>query len=324
MAKKRKLKKQARKLGSIIIAILIILIIGSIYGIKIYKEYKYKQTYEYKLMEHGYIKEDAKKLVTYYNNENELESILAIPKNDAILDFIKEKYFIPANLERYLAYLEKNKNIEMNDIVAIVNVNRDYNFYEYDIKAKVENNNLLLVNKYYKLQEDFEPANLVTINSQYAYADNKITEETNDAYISMWHAAKEAGYQLIVNSSYRDYAEQEDVYNSIKQTKGEKEADKIAARPGHSEHQTALAIDVFEINNQLTGTFKDSETYTWLKENAYLFGFIERYPENKEYLTGYSFESWHWRYVGVDAAKVIHNEQITFDEYYAYYMEQNS
>ncbi len=318
MAKRKKLKKNVLYF---IIIIIIISIIGIIFSIKTYNEHKYKQTYEYKLIEHGYSMENTKKLLDYYKKNDEIEKILSIPRNEEILNLIKEKYYIHKNLERYLSYLDKNKNKEKKDIIAIVNVNRDYEFYENDISTKTEDETLLIVNKYYKLNENFEPTNLVTISNNYAYANNRITKKANDAYVSMWQAAKNDGYKLIVNSSYRTYQEQDDVYNNIKLSKGEREADKVAARPGHSEHQSGLAIDVFEINNQLTGTFKDSPAYKWLRENAYLYGYIERYPENKEYLTGYSFESWHWRYVGTEVAKIIQEENITFDEYYAYYID---
>lgn len=317
MVKRKKLKKKVIYTSLIII---ILLSLSIIFGIKKYEEYQYKQTYEYKLIEHGYTLKTAQELLKYYK-ATKIETLLTIPANDIIIDLVQEKYYIHKNLERYLAYQEQNKDTNFTDIVAIVNVNRDYDYYEHDITTNIDDNELLLVNKYYTLNQDYEPDNLVNISSQYAYANNKITEEANDAYVSMWHAAKEAGYQLIVNSSYRNYKDQEDVYESFKMSKGEREADKVAARPGHSEHQTGLAIDVFEINNQLTGTFKNSPAYTWLKENAYKYGYIERYPENKEYLTGYSFESWHWRYVGVKAATTIHNENITYDEYYAYYYD---
>ena len=318
MVKCKKIKKKA--LYGLIIIITIIGL-GLFYSLKLYKEYKYKQTYEYKLIEHGYSLENAKNLLNYFKNDEKINDILKLPRNEEILKLIKEKYYIHKNLIRYLEYIDKNKKTSIKDIIAIVNVNRDYEYYEHDLDSNTNDNNLLIVNKYYNLKEDFEPNNLVTISSKYAYANNQITKEANDAYVSMWNAAFKENHKLIVNSSYRDYQEQDDVYKSIKLSKGEREADKVAARPGYSEHQSGLAIDVFEINNQLTGTFKDSPAYTWLKENAYEYGFIERYPEDKEYLTGYSFESWHWRYVGIDAAKIIQEEDITFDEYYAFYID---
>lgn len=321
MTKKFKIKKKVWQIG---IPLLIAIFVGSYLGFNIYQEYQYKQTYEYKLIEHGYSLEEAKNLLNFYKEEKDIHYLLEIPKNTFILEITKEKYYINNNLERYLAYQEKHKDTPNKDIVAIVNVNRDYDLYEKIKDCDLEKGSLLNVNKYYALPEDYTPENLKNISLQYSYAGNKITEEANDAYVSMWNAANKEELKLIVNSSYRTYESQVEVYGNIKAANGQKEADKVAARPGHSEHQTGLSIDVFEIKNQTTSTFKDSPAYTWLKENAYKYGFIERYPENKEYLTGYSFESWHWRYVGEEAAKIIHEEDITFDEYYAYYIENQA
>lgn len=316
-----KLKKEIAVKGIITIIVIVVVVI---LGLNFYNDYKYKQTYEYKLIEHGYTMEEAKSLVNFYKEDTILSSLLAKEKNSYILELIKEKYYIHKNLERYLDYHEKNKETSNQDVVAIVNVYADYKHYEYDIQTDVEKGILLNVNKYYTLSEDFIPMDITDISLRYSYAGNRITKEANDAYVSMWNAANRAGFTLIVNSSYRDFISQDRVYNNIKASSGQKEADKVAARPGHSEHQTGLAIDVFEVSNQSTETFKDSPAYAWLKENAHLYGFIERYPENKEYLTGYSFEAWHWRYVGEDVAKIVHNENITYDEYYAYYIENQS
>lgn len=318
---KLKLKKKVMYRG---IVVLIILIVGSILGLNFYNDYQYRQTYEYKLIEHGYTLEEAKKLVDFYKEDEILNSILLREKNTTIVELIQEKYYIHKNLERYLKYKDKNKDTTIKDVIAIVNVNRDYEFYEQDIPTDTSLGILINVNKYYTLPNDFEPIDISDISIRYSYNGNKMTKEANDAYVSMWNSAKNEGLTLIVNSSYRDLATQERVYNNIKASSGMKEADKVAARPGHSEHQTGLAIDVFEVGNQATSTFKDSPAYTWLKNNAHLYGFIERYPEDKEYLTGYSFESWHWRYVGIEVATKMYEENITFDEYYAYYIENQA
>lgn len=318
---KLKLKKKVMYRG---IVVLIILIVGSILGLNFYNDYQYRQTYEYKLIEHGYTLEEAKKLVDFYKEDEILNSILLREKNTTIVELIQEKYYIHKNLERYLKYKDKNKDTTIKDVIAIVNVNRDYEFYEQDIPTDTSLGILINVNKYYTLPDDFEPIDISDISIRYSYNGNKMTKEANDAYVSMWNSAKNEGLTLIVNSSYRDLATQERVYNNIKASSGMKEADKVAARPGHSEHQTGLAIDVFEVGNQATSTFKDSPAYTWLKNNAHLYGFIERYPEDKEYLTGYSFESWHWRYVGIEVATKMYEENITFDEYYAYYIENQA
>ena len=161
------------------------------------------------------------------------------------------------------------------------------------------------------------------MNSKYYYGDSQsVRQEVYDAFIDMWNAANEEGIYLIVNSSYRTYADQDEVYNSYKDSYGEKEADAVAARAGYSEHQTGLAIDVFSKDNTSRATFKESLAYSWLEANAYKYGFILRYPEGKENITGYGAESWHYRYVGKDVAEYIYENDITFDEYYAYFIEK--
>ena len=321
--KKVKLKKDAQHKIFIGIAILLFLIFGISGIVKVRKELNYQKTYESKLINYGYSFEEATDLINIFSDQ-ELDSILAIPKNSKIIDLGKEKYFIFKNLERYLNMLSNKPNTDLKEIVALVNVNRDYEFYTHDLVGKNTDASNIIVNKYYILDENYVPDDLVNISLQYAYAGHKIKKEANDAYVSMWHEAKDNGIQLIVNSSYRSYAEQKDIYDSYIIKYGQKKTDEMAAKPGYSEHQSGLVIDVFEINNQKTSTFKNSPAYEWLKNNAYNFGFIERYPENKENITGYSFESWHWRYVGKDVAKIIHDEDITYDEYYAYYVENQA
>ena len=129
------------------------------------------------------------------------------------------------------------------------------------------------------------------------------------------------GVSLMVNSSYRPYKDQESIYKQYKNV-SLKYADSYAARPGYSEHQTGLAIDITSLENPLVKDFKVSPEYQWLKDNCYKYGFILRYPEGKEHITGYNTESWHFRYVGLEVAKKIYLENITFDEYYAYYIEK--
>ena len=131
----------------------------------------------------------------------------------------------------------------------------------------------------------------------------------------------ELGKHLMVNSSFRSYEEQEEIYKSFK-LKGEEYADQYAARPGFSEHQTGVAIDITSIQNPTSNQFTNSEEYEWLKNNSYKYGFILRFPEGKENITGYSTESWHFRYLGVDMVTKVYNSGLTYDEYYAYYIEK--
>ena len=317
MAKRYRLKKSAMYKGAIILAILFI---GFIFGKQKYDEYMYKKTYEYKLMQLGYSKKDANEIEKLYKGH--IKDILKRRANEDLISLAKEKYFIYKNLDKYLDYMKKNKDKPLNDVIAIVNVHADNDWYNYDLDTDVKLNERLIVNKFYHLSEDYTPDDIVNFPIKYAYDNNRIRQICLDAFIDMWNAAMDDGIKFIVNSSYRDFNKQKQVYEDYKNWYGETKADEQAARAGYSEHQTGLAIDLFSTDNQLTGTFKDSQGYKWLKENAYKYGFIERYPEGKKYLTGYEFESWHWRYVGKEAAAVIQKEGITYDEYYAYYIEK--
>ena len=321
MVKKLKLKKKVWQIG---IPLLLTLIVGTILGINFYNDYQYKQTYEYKLMEHGYSKEETTKLLNYFQSNEKFNELLEKEKNSTILEFIEEKYYIHNNLEKYLTYKEKNKKKSNTEIIATINTHQEENAYEETKESDTTKNILININKYYKVNEDYEPSEITNINLQYAYANNKLAKVANDAYIAMWNAAKESDLKLIVNTSYRTYKSQETMYENTKAASGTRAADNQVARPGHSDHQSGLSIDVFEINSQTMATFKDSPAYVWLKENAYKYGFIERYPEGKEYITGFTYEPWHWRYVGEEAAKKIQEENITFDEYYAYYVENQA
>ena len=319
MAKKTKLRLKRSVLYKFSI-FLIIVFIGSIYGNQKYEEYKYKQTLEYKLTQKGWSKNQIKDLKKYYKDH--MNDVLKMRVNENVINFAKEKYFLYKNLDAYLDYAKNNEDVSLTDVVAIINTHSDNEWYTYDLDTDTTLEERLIVNKFYHLNEEYNPEDIVEISSKYAYADNHMRQEAYDAFKNMWNAAMDNGIQFIINSSYRDFNSQKEIYEDYKNWYGEEKADSQAARPGYSEHQTGYAIDLFAKDNQLSDTFEESEGYKWLQNNAYKYGFIERYPKDKQYLTGYAFESWHWRYVGVEAATVIHNEKITYDEYYAYYIEK--
>ena len=319
--RKIKLKKQAYYL----LAGVVIIIVGIILGLNFYNDYKYKQTNEYKLINKGYSLDDAKLLIEKLSNDK-LISLISEEKNDNIVKLVKEKYFLEENLDRYLAYLEEEEDTSLKDVVAIVNVNADKKWYAEEFVTDVSLKEKMIVNKFYALTEDYSPENLTDIPLTYSYGnegENKLIDYAYEKFIDLWHAANDAGFYLMVNSSYRDYASQKEIYDDRKATLGERKADETAARPGHSEHQTGLVVDMTSKDVPYASDFSESAEYKWLKENAYLYGFIERYPEGKEIILGYSPESWHWRYVGEEAAKIIQEENITYDEYYAYYIAKN-
>ena len=319
------MKKRRRKLKKEVYYILIgivIFIILIIIGINKIKEYKYHQTSEYHLLEKGYSEEETKEILTF--GKEKIEYFLNNEKNTQIISLINEKYYLDKNFDKYIEYLKENPNLETNIIVRNINIHLNYDFYEQTYHANMDLDTSILVNKYYYLKSDYIPDDLVTISQTYSWGENgsqKTRQVVYDAFIDMWNSANKEGYYLMINSSFRNYQDQESVYNNYKNTSGQTYADSIATRPGFSEHQTGLALDIFSKNNTNKNTFKDSEEANWLKENAYKFGFILRYPEEFENITGITYEAWHYRYVGKDIAKYIYENNITFDEYYAYFLE---
>ena len=290
--------------------------------LKYQKEKEYEKTYEYKLLDIGYEKNQVNDILKTFKDK-EIDYILTKEVSNNYLELSKTKYFIYDKFYQYVDYLEKNKNKNLRDIVEIVNTNTDKDYYTDTTKTDIDKKYLMLVNKYHYLEESYTPESLVSIPPTYSYGEygsQKATEDTYNAFLNLWNASHEAGFYLMVNSSYRTYAEQQEVYDDYRRSGGEDYADSIAARPGYSEHQTGYTLDVFE-KGYSQKDFETSDSYNWLKENAYKYGFILRYSKEKENITGYSFESWHIRYVGIDAAKVIYENNITFDEYYAYFVK---
>lgn len=182
--------------------------------------------------------------------------------------------------------------------------------------------NTMLVSKYNALSKDYEVEDLKTISKTYSYGDNKkLNKEAYDAFISLADDAKKEGYTILIVSSYRTYQDQEDVWKDYKASFGTKKADAYAARAGSSEHETGLAIDVADYNDK-NDKFEATESFKWMQTNAHKYGYILRYPKDKENITGYSYEAWHYRYVGIDTATKVYNEGITYDEYYEYYLKK--
>lgn len=318
MKKRKKLKKEVYYF----LAIIIFIVLASIFGINKYNEYKYHQTYEYKLLEHGYDNTSTKKILKTFDKNDDLDYFLKNEVNEKYIAIINEKYFLKKNFYQYIDYLNKNKKMDTSKIVRNINIHLDKKFYELNLNADITKDTSMLVNKYYLLTKDYVPDDLVNVSQTYSWGSNqRVRKVAYDAFLDMWEQAKEDGFYLMISSSYRSYEEQEIVYNNYKK-QGTKYADSLAARPGASEHQTGLTLDIFSKNNSNRQTFKDSEEAKWLLDNSYKFGFILRYPENLVNVTGYNYEAWHFRYVGKNIATYIHDNNISFDEYYAYYIEK--
>jgi len=231
------------------------------------------------------------------------------------VEILYGEYYLARNRARYFALMRDKPELRAAEVVAQVNANRDREYYTETEVAKIENGDLLLVNKYYYLDRDFA-VDLVEQSASYGSIGERMERATYAAFEELFAAAQAAGYQLYVTSGYRGYEEQEEVFASYLAEGDEEYALKYAAKPGYSEHQTGRAIDVFT-PGETTSSFANSPVAAWLAEHAHEYGFILRYPEGKEDLTGYSYEPWHYRYVGHAAAEEIFQRGITLEEYVA-------
>ena len=326
MARKKR-KKRLRlkpKVARFLIYFIFFIIMG-IYTInesrKIIADFKYRETYEYKITEKGYKLEEAKKLIEILSDEK-LNYILDNEYNEMYYNIVSQKYYLNKNFEKYIQYKEYHEDTSYEDVIAIVNVHANAGWYNESYETNINDGFLIIVNKFYHLDKSYERTDLQNINLAYAYANNSAAEIVIEKFKQMRDdIEEEMNVHLMVNSSYRSYEDQEEIYNEFKKV-SLKYADSYAARPGYSEHQTGLAIDITSLEHPTANEFKESEEYKWLKENCHKYGFVLRYPEGKEHITGYNTESWHFRYVGEEAATQIYKENITFDEYYAYYIEK--
>ncbi|MDD3392824.1 MAG: M15 family metallopeptidase [Bacilli bacterium] len=202
-------------------------------------------------------------------------------------------------------------------IVIIDDINLSNRFYENVNLVSNPDSFLTLVNKNNQLSPNYIPIDLELLKND----DDKIIflrKIVKDQYIKLKNMAKQDGIYINVVSAYRNYDYQANLFNYYVQNKGLSYAKVVSARAGHSELQTGLAIDI-EGENKDYDLFHNSSSYLWMIKNAYKYGFILRYPEGKENITGYNFEPWHYRYVGLVEAKTIYDNNLTLEEYYINY-----
>lgn len=172
----------------------------------------------------------------------------------------------------------------------------------------------ILVNKSNKLPDNFIPNDLELINAKYTIKPIYLKKEAKEAFEKLCKDAEKEGYKILVASGYRSYSYQKQLYYNYITEKGLEYADSCSARPGHSEHQTGLAIDV-EGSNGTYDNFLNTKEFAWMKQSAYKYGFILRYPDGKSHITGFKYEPWHYRYVGISDATKINDLNITYEEY---------
>ena len=171
-----------------------------------------------------------------------------------------------------------------------------------------------LINKNNKLTKDYIPTDLEIIDINYSCKDKYLRKEARINFEKLAKEAKKEGFNIIAVSTYRSYDYQDKLYNNYVLDKGIYYADMASARAGHSEHQTGLAVDVADLSLDYDN-FENTKEFNWMKNNAHKYGFILRYPKASFHITGFKYEPWHYRYVGIEAATYIYENSITLEEY---------
>lgn len=279
-----------------------------------------------KLLDLGYKNKDIN---TFYEKVPKSIDVITSNKYDKnIINYISLDYFKEENLDRYIKYdfidtksvydttiLKEKYNYE--DTVTFVNAYLDKNYYTNDIPLSKDKASKLdvIVNKYYKLDKDYEPEDLTVINSKFASGTQKLRKEAADKFEEMASDMLKENLKIYAGSTYRSYSYQEGLYNRYVKKDGFKEAETYSARAGYSEHQLGLAVDI--VNGKWNYLSEGDKEYTWLINNSYKYGFILRYPHESEYITGYVFEDWHFRYLGIELATKVYKSKLTYDEYIA-------
>ena len=246
------------------------------------------------------------------------ESINILLDNNYIKDItniISISYFHEDNLERYIKYYEKEE-LDVETILTYVNIGLDNSYYTNVKNIENQNDILVLVNKYNKLSNDYVPSDLETINAKYQWygRSNQLRKDARIAFEEMCEAAIRDNIYIYAGSGYRSYKTQLYLYNNYVSRDGFAAAETYSARASYSEHQTGLAMD---IANKTDFISEGDKEYDWLINNSYKYGFILRYPKNKEKITGFMYEEWHYRYVGKETAKEVYESNLTYDEFMA-------
>lgn len=270
-----------------------------------------------KLLKIGYSNNDINIILSHGNDES-VSKFAEREKIKYLEEFFSVSYAKLDNYDRYVTYSD-NTGEDEKITVLLVNLDLDKDDYT-DANAVNKFSYDMLVNKHNSLDSTFVPDDLVSIPSVYASEENfQCNKVALEAFKKMYNAALNDGFQLIINSAYRSYDDQVELNDYYLKEYGQNYVNKYVAFPGYSEHQTGLAFDVGSRNSNV---FASSKEYGWMQENAYKYGFIYRFTKKDEFITGFRNEPWHYRYVGCDIATYIHDNDISFEEYYAMFLDK--
>ena len=271
-----------------------------------------------KLIKKGYSNSDINIILSHGTDE----SVTEFTKRDKVNyleEFFSLDYAKLENYDRYEAYSDETGENEIDTVIE-VNLNLDKEDYTDSVLVD-EFSTDMVINKHRHLSEDFKPNDLVEASLEYA-SENGIflSRLAYNAFKSMSDAASKEGYGIVINSAYRSFQDQQDITDLYFKYYGQEYVDKYIAKPGYSEHQTGLAIDV---GSKSVSIFANSKENTWMLDNAYKYGFIQRYTKRDENLTGFRYEAWHYRYVGKEIAKYCHDHNnMSLEEYFVIFLDK--
>lgn len=320
--------KKRRKVRYDRIAVLVIgcaLLIGAIFaGVVYMKDDKRTQTSDHPVSS----EKDSVKDITQVEGYQVLKD--GGFSDEQIEEMTSLSNYWPQRAQRYAAYKGADK---IEQTVLHVNVDLDMEPYENSVTVTDDSDMTLLVNKSHALPEGYIPADL-EVMEQYAciagedyscqdVAYMELRSEALNAYYQWCQAAQEQGIQIRAIAAYRSYDYQAGLWNYNAGLYGTEYADQYYARPGQSEHNSGLAIDI-TFNGYNFNEIELYDGYEWILSSAHDYGFILRYPEEKQDITRYGYESWHFRYVGKDAAKIIYENNWTLEEYHGSQKEEKT
>lgn len=239
---------------------------------------------------------------------------------EEIKEYQSYSYMREENISRYLVYQASS----IQEKILKVNMNLDLEAYENSKVIDQIDDYAMVVNKYNTLPEGYIPNDLVEVGpncifgKDYSCSNNKklLRKEAAKAWNEFVEAASEQNIHLRIIAAFRSYEYQKGLYDYYYKINGKEYADKYFARPGQSEHNAGLAIDI-TFNDYIYTEIEEKEGYDWIIHHMHEYGFILRYPKDKTNITLYGYESWHLRYVGKELAKKIYDENLTLEEYYA-------
>lgn len=253
--------------------------------------------------------------VAFYGLKALSGNIFNSNKNQLKLDTTKKE--LKSNVQKDDKNNIDNKDKTIEDASTTQNLSERFNYVKNELGSIY-----VMINRKNALPEDYIPSDLVVPNINFPFdyftPKKQLVREASEALEKLSDAASAEGIKIYGISGYRSYKTQKGLYNNYVSIDGKEAADKYSAKAGTSEHQSGLTMDVstFSENFELEQSFGETKEGKWIAQNSHKYGFIVRYQKHKESITGYSYEPWHLRYIGIEVATYLYENDLTLEEFY--------